>query len=205
MSLIRKRKQIVAWLDKNLISNYTIIKDKQYGHIVNVDGNVSLSYKKLKKIPFKFNKINGNFDCSNNSLICLQGAPDIINGSFYCSYNHLQNLEYAPSYVEKAFYCNHNNIENISLNNNEIGHTFIANNNKIKCLNLDNLPRFLPETVVDSIKIDFSHNLLDSQYNVTNYEKLIIALEKDKLNSLFNQVEEKNVISFILIEKSFKI
>ena len=46
-------------------------------YTINVDGsidtddNVDLDYLGLTKLPLKFNKINGYFDCCNNELISL--------------------------------------------------------------------------------------------------------------------------------------
>ncbi len=36
--------------------------------------NVNLCNKKLTKLPLKFNKVNGYFDCSSNNLTTLEGS-----------------------------------------------------------------------------------------------------------------------------------
>ena len=67
------------------IENYTINPDGS----IDVDGNVDLSMKKLTKLPLKFNKVSGFFNCSSSQLITLEGCPKEVGGSFYCEYNKL--------------------------------------------------------------------------------------------------------------------
>ena len=50
------------------IINYTINKDFS----IDVNENVNLSNRGLKKLPLKFNKVNGYFDCSRNNLTSLR-------------------------------------------------------------------------------------------------------------------------------------
>ena len=52
-----------------------------------VDGDVNLSEMGFKKLPYKFNKINGNFWCSHNKLISLEGCPKEIGDTFDCRDN----------------------------------------------------------------------------------------------------------------------
>ena len=73
------RKQIEKWLKKYGIENYTIHDNL----VVDVDGNVDLSNKKLKVLPFQFGNVTGYFDCSNNQLTSLQYCPTTVGESFY--------------------------------------------------------------------------------------------------------------------------
>ncbi len=41
---------------------------------------VDLYNKRLTKLPLKFNKINGYFDCGYNKLTSLEGSPIEVNG-----------------------------------------------------------------------------------------------------------------------------
>jgi len=52
----------------------------------------------------------GYFDCSNNQLTSLKGAPREVNGNFSCSHNKLTSLEGAPREVKRGFYCYKNQI-----------------------------------------------------------------------------------------------
>ena len=76
--------------------------------LVNVWGNFSYTGKGLKDFKgVKFGSINGDFDCSNNELASLVGAPIEVEGSFNCSNNKLTSLEGAPREVQK-FNCSGN-------------------------------------------------------------------------------------------------
>ncbi len=60
------------------IENYTINTDGS----IDVDENVNLHNIGLEKLPIKFNKVNGYFDCSENELTSLGGSPVEVNGEF---------------------------------------------------------------------------------------------------------------------------
>ena len=83
------------------IKNYTINPDGS----IDVDGNVDLFNKYLTKLPIKFNKVTGWFDCSKNKLTSLEGCPNYVGTEFYCSYNELTSLEGCPKEVGGSFYC----------------------------------------------------------------------------------------------------
>ena len=53
-------------------------------------------------------KVNGNFNCSNNNLTSLEGAPKEVGGSCYCYENNLTTLEGAPKTVGGNFDCGNN-------------------------------------------------------------------------------------------------
>ena len=82
------KQEIISWLDKMNITNYTINKDLS----VDVDSNVNINNRNLTKIPIKFNKVSGSFYCSNNNLTSLVGCPTTVSGSFYCHNNKLTNI-----------------------------------------------------------------------------------------------------------------
>src|SRR5574343_79753 len=58
------------------IENYKINQDLS----IDVNGVIDLINKKLTLLPLKFNKVKGWFDCSNNRLTSLQGAPKEVGG-----------------------------------------------------------------------------------------------------------------------------
>ena len=91
------------------IENYTINTDGTID--VNGEVGVNLDYLRLKKLPLKFNKVNGWFDCSNNELITLEGSPVEVNGSFYFNSNKLTSFEYVPKIIRGSFDCSWNNIK----------------------------------------------------------------------------------------------
>jgi len=129
------------------IENYTV-KDG----LVHVDGSVYLSGRELTKLPLKFGEVTGYFDCSDNrltslegapirvggdfncsfnNLTSLEGAPTRVGGGFRCSYNQLTNLEGAPEVVEKGFYCSNNKLTSLKGGSKVRGTTYLAHNNKL--------------------------------------------------------------------------
>ena len=64
-NFIKESKEDIDSICKNFgIKNYTINEDST----IDVDGNVYLRNKGLTKLPLKFGKVSGNFDCYNNQL-----------------------------------------------------------------------------------------------------------------------------------------
>ena len=94
---------------KHNIENYTINKD----HSIDVDDDVNLYRKGLTKIPLKFRKVSGYFDCDDNSLTSLEGSPTSVGGDFYCDNNKLTSLEGSPTSVGGYFYCNDNPVNEV--------------------------------------------------------------------------------------------
>ena len=93
---------------KYKITDYIINPDKTID--VDVDGDVTLSFSYLSKLPLKFNKVSGNFLYNNNLLTNLIGSPVWVGGNFRCSFNELTSLEFSPYYVGGNFDCKFNNI-----------------------------------------------------------------------------------------------
>ncbi len=77
------------------IENYTINPDGS----IDVNEDVDLYNKGLTKLPLKFNKVNGDFNCSYNKLTSLEGSPIEVNGSFYCNNNKLTSFEFSPKII----------------------------------------------------------------------------------------------------------
>ena len=94
---------IESWCDEMGIKNYTINSKGE----IDVDGDVDLYKENFKELPYKFGKVTGYFDISNNqNLISLKNCPDYVGGFFVCiSCNKLDSLEGCPKEVEGNFYC----------------------------------------------------------------------------------------------------
>jgi len=90
--------------NKYKIVNYSINPDGS----IDVDGDVNLQSKKLKKIPLVFGNVSGGFYCSSNHLASLHGAPKTVGGSFLCHWNGLTSLEGSPIVVGGNFSCSYN-------------------------------------------------------------------------------------------------
>ena len=78
---------------------------------IDVDGDVDLYSLKLTKLPLKFNKVSGNFECSNNKLTSLEGGPKEVKGNFWCGSNKLTSLKGAPKIVNGLFDCWKNTVQ----------------------------------------------------------------------------------------------
>ena len=102
-----KKYKIDKICEKYGIKNYTINSDGS----IDVDDNVNLYNYRLTKLPLKFNKVNGWFDCSDNNLISLEGSPVEVNNGFYCRNNNLTSFEYTPRIIRGGFSCSDNNIK----------------------------------------------------------------------------------------------
>ena len=95
--------------EKYGIKNYTIKSDGS----INVVGSVYLSHNELTKIPIKFNKVRGYFDCSNNNIKSLKNSPKIMEGHFICSSNNITNLIHSPLYISGLFQCSNNPLKSL--------------------------------------------------------------------------------------------
>lgn len=71
---------------------------------IDVNGNLSLSNKNIKKLPdyINFNIVYGYCDMAYSDLETLKGFPKKVYGYFRCSNNKLTSLQYCPKYVYKG-------------------------------------------------------------------------------------------------------
>ena len=94
---------IEAWCEEMGIENYTI-NDK--GEI-DVDGDVLLQYKGIRELPYKFDRVSGDFDIGyNEKLISLKNCPYYVGKYFACNRCiELDSLEGCPKEVGSKFYC----------------------------------------------------------------------------------------------------
>lgn len=112
---LTNEQEIKSWLKKMNIQNYTINSDLT----VDVKADVNICYKNLEYIPIQFGKVAGDFNCSHNKLVSLEGSPFEVGpfefekkpynqGNFDCSYNQLENLDFTPKKIFKDMICNSN-------------------------------------------------------------------------------------------------
>lgn len=112
MNLLREKKEIIDWLNLYGVANYSLVEDVNYGYVVNIDGDVKISGKRLECFKVKFNNVTGDFDCSRNELTSLYGSPESVR-SFYCYFNRLEDLKFAPTNVSRTFHCVENNLKSL--------------------------------------------------------------------------------------------
>ena len=122
-----KKKSFMEWL-------------KKLNHEVHEDGSVSihetayLESKFLQRLPFNFKTVEGNFNCYNNNLTSLEGAPEKVGGNFNCNNNNLTSLEGAPKEVGGNFFCDHNNLTTLEGAPIKVGKVFNCCNNNLTSL-----------------------------------------------------------------------
>lgn len=102
--------------------------------LVDVDGNVHISNKKLTKIPMRFGVVTGNFLCHDNELSTLSGSPYEVGGNFWCGRNMLKTIYGGPKYVGGHYFCYHNSMISLVGAPGEIGGEFFCNYNKLTTL-----------------------------------------------------------------------
>ena len=115
------------------IQNYTINDDGS----VDVDGNVRLYGELLTKLPLKFGKVTGYFNCSNNQLISLEGSPHWVGNHFDCDNNKITSLDGSPHWVGGNFDCSRNNLKTL-----EGGPEVVINGYYCRNNNLNNFKGF---------------------------------------------------------------
>ena len=118
---------IHALCSKFKITNYTINDD----YSIDVNGNVFLNGRELSKLPLKFNKVSGSFNCSFNKLTTLEGSPKEVGRDFKCSFNKLTTLEGGPKKVGGDFYCYNNQLTTLEGGPKEVGRDFICRYNPL--------------------------------------------------------------------------
>lgn len=148
--LLREKNDIVNWLEQYKITNYHLMRNKEYGYIVNVSGSVNLSGKKLNSIAVKFNKIEGSFQCQNNQLSGLEGAPNIVKEDFNCSNNQLISLNGSPKEVGKTFSCVFNKLIDLKGLKLEKVRDFYCNHNQIRHIRSVDLPPIIRYIFLDN-------------------------------------------------------
>lgn len=166
---------------------------------VSVSGDVNISFEELKNkkleivpfkyLPIKFNKVNGDFNCSDHELISLRGCPRIINGQFICSYNKLTSLKYAPAIGSTYFNCSHNQITSLKFKHQQVSGRFFCYHNKLT--EIDMIPYGISE-------FDCSNNQITgfSKQIIKTYNKYNSSFKFTKLNLAFNQLTSlKNIVN----------
>ena len=104
-----KYQEIAQWLNDHDVFNYTIHDNL----VVDVDGDVNLSNRKLTELPFQFGNVSGHFYCSVNKLTTLQYCPTAVGGNFSCYNNKLTSLQYCPTTVGGNFSCYNNKLTSL--------------------------------------------------------------------------------------------
>ena len=82
--------------------------------LVDVQGDFDCSGKRLKSLSdISFGHVSGNFNCDENLLTSLAGAPQTVGEDFFCAGNQLTSLAGAPQTVGGNFWCHHNQLTSL--------------------------------------------------------------------------------------------
>jgi hypothetical protein len=194
---------------KYKIENWTLNPDGT----VDVDGNVDLSRQRLSKLPLKFGRVTGYFDCSDNQLTSLEGCPTEVGESFHCDNNQLTSLEGCPTEIGGDFECYSNQLTSLEGCPTEIGGSFWCYYNQLTSLegcpteiggnffcyfnqliSLKGAPEYI-EGSVDFMPNDdlpeYIKHILDLNGDDTDIQKYILKWQKDydvwRRDGSFNQ------------------
>jgi hypothetical protein len=152
--------------------------------LVDVDGDVDLSFKLLTKLPLNFGYVSGYFGCGSNKLTSLEGSPQIVGGSFDCSYNYLTSLQDSPQEVGSNFWCRRNKLTSLRFAPDEVGGKTVVLPNPIadipsKYVNEEYLQFIIKE------QYDWSLYRKDGSIHPERLEQMIEwGIETNKINPL---------------------
>jgi hypothetical protein len=111
------RENIYQFLDKHRVEYF----EGKDGTIL-VPGNLSLRGLKLEQLPDLSRVVVArDFDCSDNLLASLSGAPQVVGGNFRCSINQLENLSGGPRFVGGNYECIRNRLTTLRGVADEVG------------------------------------------------------------------------------------
>ncbi|MCG3771349.1 MAG: hypothetical protein JW384_02534 [Nitrosomonadaceae bacterium] len=119
----------IDWLDKCAKRKWKL--NRQTG-LVDVVGNFDCSGQGLTDLKgVRFGKVSGVFDCDNNQLTTLVGAPKTIKGDFRCYLNELTSLVGAPQSVGGGFDCEDNQLTTLVGAPKTVGGSFDCRGNPV--------------------------------------------------------------------------
>ena len=161
---------------KYRIKNYIINQDDTIDAF-----DVCLDRMNFYELPFKFNKVYGSFDCSDNQLTSLEGAPKIVLGHFFCDNNKLTTLKGGPCEVGGIFACNKNQLSSLKDSPKKVGSHFYCDNNQL--ITLKDGPKVvgghfnfhmnpLPKLLYDNYKYIKEILKWQDEYNIWRNDKL---------------------------------
>lgn len=153
------------------IENYSISEDGS----VCVNGTVDISFKGLTEIPVQFGVVKGDFNCSNNKLESLAGAPQSVGVSFFCHSNRLASLAGGPDYVGKAYVCKGNRLTSLEGSPQAINGSFDCSNNDMT--SLEGGPRSV------SGSFDCSGNKLETLEGIPIYVEMVLYCNNNPLTA----------------------
>ena len=119
----------IKWLNKCTEGTWKL--NHQTG-LVDADGSFDCSEQGLSDLKsVRFGVVRGYFNCYNNRLTSLEGAPREVRGYFSCRNNRLTSLEGAPRKVRGDFNCSDNLLTSLEGAPREVGGDFYCDDNPV--------------------------------------------------------------------------
>jgi hypothetical protein len=120
------------WLNKCTDGTWEI--NPQTG-LIDVYGDFECKEQRLPDFKgVRFGKVTLSFNCSDNSLTSLAGAPQSVGKFFNCSDNSLVSLEGAPQEVGSSFDCSDNSLTSLKGGPSTVGGSFYCSENLLTSL-----------------------------------------------------------------------
>ena len=165
------------------IEDYTINVDMS----IDVDNNVTFLHNEdLIELPLNFNRVERNFDCSNNKLKSLKGSPIYVGGSFNCTHNKLISLIGCPKIVKESFFCGHNKLKSLKYCPDRLNKSFECHNNNLKSL------KYGPSYVYHTF--DVEHNDIKTFEGLPKSNNIFLL--GNPINELWDLFRNKDYIDY---------
>ncbi len=99
---------------------------------IEVFGDFNCSGQNLENfMGIVFEGVSGRFNCINNQLTSLKGAPRFVDTDFFCSGNQLTSLKGAPKSVGRNFSCSNNQLISLEGAPEKIGGSLRCSDNPV--------------------------------------------------------------------------
>ena len=103
--------------------------------LVDIQGDFNFPRQGIENLHgIRFGSVSGNFDCSNNELTSLEGAPQTVGRDFSCRHNQLTSLEGAPQTVGRDSDCGYTQLTSLEGAPQTIGRDFYCHGNELTSL-----------------------------------------------------------------------
>ncbi len=177
----KDKESLIKLLDTLNIENYKINDDL----VVDVTGNVNISDKGIVKLPFKFGKIDGDFNASVNRFETLDNMPNIVYGNFNISSNLLKNLKGCPSMITGDLIATNNPIKD-KTGIGEVSGNIEVDNLVKESVDIEKEVNFILNVKLDITNIpnqnqDIKTNLLQFEFEDLKSAKAELKKYKQKL------------------------
>lgn len=183
------KEDIDKWCDRMDLYRYSINDDLT----IDTNDDVDLYNLKLSELPYKFNKVLGDFNMGMNNIDTLENCPNYVDDDFNCSLTYIKDLKFSPKEVGMSFECGSCKLTSLEGVTEKIGYDFNCVDNKLTSL------EYSPKWVGRDFYCGYNQI-----YNLDGFDcefKGIFYCNDTPLSTLFDNVE----YDFIQAFKTFKV